>query len=205
MQEVVKKEIIKWLDTGVVYPITDSKLVSPVQCVPKKRAKSDFDEKCRKAFDELKVRLMSAPIIVSPDFSQPFELICDTSDFFVGVVLGQRHNKIMHLVYYSSKMLNAALMNYTITKQERLAIIFAFTKFKAYLLGSKVKDRKGSENEVADHLSRLEEAGRQIEELDIGDVFPDKRVLAVSSEVAPWYADIANFLVTDLIPDEIKT
>lgn len=36
MQEVVKKEIIKWLDTGVVYPIADSKQVSPVQCVPNK-------------------------------------------------------------------------------------------------------------------------------------------------------------------------
>ena len=36
MQEVVKKEIIKWLDTGVIYPIADSKWVSPVQCVPKK-------------------------------------------------------------------------------------------------------------------------------------------------------------------------
>jgi len=35
MQEVVKKEIIKWLDAGVVYPISDSHWVSPVQCVPK--------------------------------------------------------------------------------------------------------------------------------------------------------------------------
>ena len=36
MQEVVKKEIIKWLDAGVIYPIADSSLVCPVQCVPKK-------------------------------------------------------------------------------------------------------------------------------------------------------------------------
>lgn len=36
MQEVVKKEIIKWLDAVVVYPIFDSKWVSPAQCVPKK-------------------------------------------------------------------------------------------------------------------------------------------------------------------------
>ena len=36
MQEVVKKEIIKWLDVGVIYPIADSSWVCPVQCVPKK-------------------------------------------------------------------------------------------------------------------------------------------------------------------------
>lgn len=36
MQEVVKKEIIKWIDTGLVYPISDNKGVSPVQCIPKK-------------------------------------------------------------------------------------------------------------------------------------------------------------------------
>ena len=35
MQEVVKKEIIKWLDVGVIYPINDSSLVCLVHCVPK--------------------------------------------------------------------------------------------------------------------------------------------------------------------------
>ena len=36
MKEVVKKEIIKWLDAGIIYPISDSSWVSPMQCVPKK-------------------------------------------------------------------------------------------------------------------------------------------------------------------------
>ena len=36
MKEVVKKEILKWLDAGIIYPISDSSWVSPVQCVPKK-------------------------------------------------------------------------------------------------------------------------------------------------------------------------
>ena len=36
IKEVVKKEIIKWLDAGIIYPISDSSWVSPVQCVPKK-------------------------------------------------------------------------------------------------------------------------------------------------------------------------
>ena len=37
MQEVVKKEIIKWLDAGVIYPIAEGSSVCPVQCLPKKR------------------------------------------------------------------------------------------------------------------------------------------------------------------------
>ncbi|NHN22295.1 hypothetical protein G6046_15300, partial [Bacillus amyloliquefaciens] len=36
MKEVVKKEILKWLDDGIIYPISDSQWVSPIHCVPKK-------------------------------------------------------------------------------------------------------------------------------------------------------------------------
>ncbi|XP_075099123.1 uncharacterized protein LOC142175999 [Nicotiana tabacum] len=62
----------------------------------------------------------------------------DTSGVAIGVVLGQRHNKILHLVYYASKTLNGTQMNYTMTEQELLGIVYAFEKFRAYLLGSKV-------------------------------------------------------------------
>ncbi|XP_075096260.1 uncharacterized protein LOC142174375 [Nicotiana tabacum] len=67
-----------------------------------------------------------------------------------------------------------------------------------------VKDRKGTENQVADHLSRLEEVGRPKEDLEINDVFPDEHILALSNTFSPWYADIANFLVSDLIPDGLE-
>ncbi|XP_060182305.1 uncharacterized protein LOC132611969 [Lycium barbarum] len=141
------------------------------------RAKFVFDDKCQKAFDELKERLTTAPVIVTPDWSLPFELICDASGFAIGVVLGQRHNKIMHLIYYASKTLNVAQMNYTVTEQEL----------------------------VADHLSRHEETGVSAEELYIEDAFPDEQVLAVSMQVAPCFADFANYLVTGVIPDKIKS
>jgi hypothetical protein len=50
----------------------------------------DFDEKCLAAFQTLKSALVSAPIIQPPDWSQPFEIMCDASDYVVGAVLGQR-------------------------------------------------------------------------------------------------------------------
>ncbi|XP_060212098.1 uncharacterized protein LOC132639678 [Lycium barbarum] len=115
-----------------------SKISNPMCKLLKKEAKFEFDDKCRKAFDEFKERLTSAPVIVTLDWSLPFELMCDTSGFAIGVVLGQRHNKIMHLIYCAIRTLNAAQMNYTMTEQELLAIVYAFQKFQSYLLGSKV-------------------------------------------------------------------
>ena len=64
--------------------------------------------------------------------------MCDASDFALGVVLGQRRNKVFHVVYYASKTLNAAQVNYSTTEKEMLAIVFAFDKFCSYLLGMKV-------------------------------------------------------------------
>ena len=50
----------------------------------------DFDEKCLQAWEELKQKLISAPIISAPDWTRPFEIMCDTSDYVIGTVLGQR-------------------------------------------------------------------------------------------------------------------
>src|SRR3954462_10183607 len=62
----------------------------------------DFSEECLKAFEPLKEKLISAPIVISPDWSIPFELMCDASNYTVGAVLGQRNNKIFHVIYYAS-------------------------------------------------------------------------------------------------------
>ncbi|XP_059285625.1 uncharacterized protein LOC132039101 [Lycium ferocissimum] len=97
-----------------------------------------FDDACLKAFEGLKERLTSTPIIIAPDWSKPFELMCDASGFAMGPVLGQKCDKIFHLIYYASKTLNGAQMNYTVTEQELLAIVFAYEKFRAYLLGTHV-------------------------------------------------------------------
>ena len=61
-----------------------------------------------KAFATLKEKLISAPIIYAPDWELSFELICDASDYTVDVVLSQRKNKIFHVIYYASRMLNDA-------------------------------------------------------------------------------------------------
>ena len=59
-----------------------------------------FDEECMKAFNDLKTKLVSAPVITAPDWGQEFELMCNASDYDVGVVLGQRKGNFFsyHLI-----------------------------------------------------------------------------------------------------------
>jgi hypothetical protein len=64
--------------------------------------------------------------------------MCDASDYAVGAVLGQRVEKLPHVIYYASKTLNDAQLNCSTTEKELLAVVFALDKFRSYLLKSKV-------------------------------------------------------------------
>ncbi|XP_057747508.1 uncharacterized protein LOC130966707 [Arachis stenosperma] len=186
-----------------------------------------FDTQCLQAFETLKAKLVTAPVISAPDWALPFELMCDASDHTIGAVLGQRHNKLLHVIYYASRVLNDAQKNYTTTEKELLAVVYAIDKFRSYLVGSKVivytdhaalkylltkqdskprlirwvlllqefdieiRDRKGTENQVADHLSRIEPvAGASLPSTEISETFPDEQLFAIQE--APWFADIAE-------------
>ncbi|KAK9222119.1 hypothetical protein WN944_010551 [Citrus x changshan-huyou] len=308
MKEVVRTEVLKLLDAGIIYPISDSSWVSPVQVVPKKsgvtivtnadneliptrvttgwrrcieknlvlnwekchfmvkqgivldhiisskgievdKAKVNlisnlpppktvrevrsflkyagfyrrfikdfskisrplcnllakdvpfiFNDLCLVAFEKLKQLLTSSPIIQPPNKSLPFELMCDASDYAVGTVLGQKVDRIPHVIYYASMTLNDAQLNYSIIEKEMPAVVFALEKFRSYLIGCKIiefdlefKDKKGTKNIVADHLSRLH-FDTVTEPLTLNESFPDEQLMSV--EVLTWYADIVNYLVT---------
>nr|GFA22843.1 hypothetical protein [Tanacetum cinerariifolium]GFA22861.1 hypothetical protein [Tanacetum cinerariifolium] len=104
-----------------------------------------FSNECIQAFKTLKDKLTEAPILIAPNWDQPFKLMCDASDFGVGAVLGQRIEKHFRPIYYASKTMNQAETNYTTTEKEMLAE-FDF----------KVIDTRGAKNYAADHLLRLE-------------------------------------------------
>ncbi|GJU02900.1 reverse transcriptase domain-containing protein [Tanacetum coccineum] len=75
--------------------------------------------------------------MIKPDWSLPFEIMCDASDYAVRAVLGQRKDKHFQQIHYASKTMNEAQENYTATEKELLAVVFAFNKFRQYLVLSK--------------------------------------------------------------------
>ncbi|GJS80742.1 reverse transcriptase domain-containing protein [Tanacetum coccineum] len=96
-----------------------------------------FSDECIQAFETLKKKLTEAPILIAPDWDLPFELMCDASDFAIGAVLGQRHEKHFRPIHYASKTMNEAESHYTTTEKEMLAVVYAFEKFRSYLILNK--------------------------------------------------------------------
>ncbi|XP_051113167.1 uncharacterized protein LOC127239181 [Andrographis paniculata] len=209
-----------------------SKIGAPLFHLLQKDVAYEFNDDCKKAFGALKERLTTPPIIQPPNWDLPFELMCDANDTALGAVLGQRVGRASHVIYYASRALNGAQLNYSTTEKEMLAIVFALDKFRSYLLGTKVfvysdhaamrylmakkeakprlirwvlllqefdieiRDKKGTKNLVADHLSRIPV---ESEAVPVRESFPDEQLLSITT-THPWYADIVNYLVTNEFP-----
>ncbi|GJS08785.1 reverse transcriptase domain-containing protein [Tanacetum coccineum] len=122
------------------------KIARPLTKLLEKDTPFEFDDECQKAFESLKEKLTCAPVIVSPNWNLPFELMCDASDFAVGAVLGQKDGKNFHPIYFASKTLNPAQQKYIVTEKELMVVVFSFDKFRSYLILSKTIDH-------TDHLA----------------------------------------------------
>ncbi|CAM8880444.1 unnamed protein product [Rhodiola kirilowii] len=121
--------------------------------------------------------------------------MCDAIDYAIGAVLGQRVDKKLHLIYYTSKVLDQAQSNYFTTEKEMLAIF-----------DIEIKDKKGVENLVADHLSRLEPLREKAssEELPIEDSFVGENLMRIEKTLTPWYVDIVNFKACEVLPPNMN-
>jgi hypothetical protein len=210
-----------------------SHIARPLTNLLAKDVKFTFNDECHRAFQILKKALISALVIQPPDWTLPFEIMCNASDYAVGTVLGQTKDKKHYAISYASETMTGAQLNYTTTEKELLVVVFAIDKFRSYLVGAKVivytdhaalkylltkkdanprlilwtllpqefdleiRDKKGLENSVADHLSRL-----QVEEtpaLPTNDCLSDDTLLKVP-DYDPWYADIVNNIVSGYVP-----
>nr|GEZ34232.1 hypothetical protein [Tanacetum cinerariifolium] len=107
-----------------------SKISRPMTHLLEKNSPFIFSNEFIQAFRTLKDKLTEAPILIAPNWDKPFELRCDASDYAVGAVLGQRIEKHFRPIHYASKTMNQAEANYTTTKKEMLAVVYAFEKFQ---------------------------------------------------------------------------
>ena len=182
--------------------------------------------------------MIIAPIMATRDWSKDFEVMCDASDYAMGAVLGQRTKNIFRAIYSAGKTFNEAQENYSTTEKEMLAMVFAFEKFRPYILGSRVivhidhaaikysmakkdakprlirwvlllqefdleiEDKKGIDNVIDDHLSRIEKPIEDEKGNEIEENFLDEQLFQVTVQVA-WYADIVNYLACGIMPQEL--
>lgn len=89
------------------------------------------------AFSELKLALTTAPVLACPDFTQPFAVHCDASDYGIGGALTQEVNGEEHPIAYFSHSLNANERNYSATEKEAMAVVLTVEHFRPYLEGDK--------------------------------------------------------------------
>ncbi|XP_076953927.1 uncharacterized protein LOC143628152 [Bidens hawaiensis] len=164
IQEVVKKEVLKLMDAGMIYPISDSPWVSPTQVVPKKggivlghKISKDGIEVDRAKIDT--ISRLPPPTNVKAIMS------------FLG-----------HAGFYRRFIKDFSKITCPMTRLLEKDVPFVFDDecVKAFMY---LKEKLGAENVAADHLSRLEDSRREeLREEEIGDTFPHESIDFVAAE-----------------------
>nr|GEX04881.1 DNA-directed DNA polymerase [Tanacetum cinerariifolium] len=127
-----------------------------------------------------------------------------------GAVLGKCHEKHFKPIHYASKMMTDAESNYTTTEKEMLAVVYAFEKFRLYLIMNKIivhTDHSALKYLFAkkDAKARLLRWVLLLQEFDfkeINETFPLEMLSMVTfrgDSSAPWFADFANYYAGNFI------
>ncbi|GJV12465.1 reverse transcriptase domain-containing protein [Tanacetum coccineum] len=190
MQEVVKKEIVKLLDTCIIYLIADSPWVSPIHCVPKKGGITVITNEN----DELVPTRTVTGWRVCIDSRKLNEAIA--KDHFPFPFMDQMLERLTGNKYLC--FLNGFSGYFQISidpmDQEKTTFTCPFGTYSYRRMPfGLIKDRKGTENVAADHLSRIEN-DEPSDDSDVDDNFPRETLMEINTKDEPWFADFANYL-----------
>lgn len=209
-----------------------STISEPITSLIKGRKKGlpiKWTDEAENAFQLLKERLVSAPILTTPRWDKPFFIQTDASDVGIGAVLFQEDGGFEHPVAYASRKLTKAERKYTVTERECLAVLFGVEKFRGYVEGTpftvitdhssllwlyrlkdpigrlarwtvrlsqfnfKIIHRKGSQNIMADFLSR------SISVINLDEFVPDEWYLNMIEKISKEPEKYPDFMVNDNI------
>eukprot|EP00253_Pinus_taeda_P021045 PITA_21045 len=115
-----------------------SRMTLPLFKLLAKDAPFNWNDNCQQAFETLKVKLSTTPVLKGPNWDLPFHIFTDAADTIVGASLGQKEQSCHYAIYFISKNLTPAELNYTVTEKEMLAVIHAVNKFQHYITGYEV-------------------------------------------------------------------
>ena len=114
-------------------------IAAPLHKLTSKDSEFIWTDVHQKAFEELKQKLITPPILRFPDLSKPFILMTDASGYALGAVLGQQDEKEKdHVIAYTSRGLKPHEKNYSTIEKELLAIVFGTKQFRHYIWSRKV-------------------------------------------------------------------
>jgi hypothetical protein len=104
--------------------------------VLRKDAKFKWNDECQHGMDTLKENMVTAPILVFPDWKKTFHVHVDASAIALGAILAQPGTgDLHHPIEFASMKLSESEHNYSTTEREGLAMVYALQKFRHYLLG----------------------------------------------------------------------
>lgn len=112
-----------------------ARLAAPLHKLTQKDVRFKWTPECEHAFQVLKVKLTSTPILAFPDFSHPFILDTDASGETIGAVLSQIQDGKERAIAYASRKLSKSEQNYSVTKKELLAVVHFVKYYRHYLYG----------------------------------------------------------------------
>jgi len=115
-------------------------ITAPLENLLKKAETFQWTPECEKAFETLKEKLITTPILIFPNWEKEFHVHVDALGISLGAILTQPEDGAMdHPIYFVSRKLSQEECHYTTTEREGLVMIYALHKFRHYLLGSHFK------------------------------------------------------------------
>ena len=139
-QPTTKRDVQCFLGLANYYRRFIQGFAEIAQPLHKLTEKRDFawTSQCQDAFEELRRKLTSTPILAFPDFTKPFILDTDASDFGIGAVLSQISKEGKEqVISYGSRLLTKAERRYCVTRRELLAVVTFGKQFRHYLVGKR--------------------------------------------------------------------
>ena len=159
-------------------------IAAPLFDLTRKGVTFKWDDTCQRAFDLLKQRLTTAPVLAPPRDGGGYVLDVDACDYGIGAVLQQWQDDQLRVIGYASRTLNPAERVYCTTRKEQLVIVYGLKQFRPYILGHKTVIR--SDHAALSYLKKTKEpVGQQARWLDLIEQFD----LEIQYRRGAWHAN----------------